>query len=85
MANDEKELITLDFVEYDSVAALKFLIGLFEQNKASGLVFAVALKHKRKHPRITGVTGSLANNLIEAAGLAGVLHLEMVTQALEHH
>lgn len=85
MANDEKELITLDFVEHDSVAALRYLIGLFENNKASGMVFAVSLKHKRRHPRIIGVTGALAVNTIEAAGIAGVLHLEMVKHAAEHY
>lgn len=78
-----KELIALDFVEHDSVSALKFLIELFEANKAAGMIFAVSLKHKRKHPRMTGATGTLATNLIEAAGFAGVLHLEMVQAALD--
>ena len=80
----DRELITLDFVEHDSISALRYLIGLFENNKASGMVFAVALKHKRQHPRIIGVTGSLAGNAVEAAGIAGVLHLEMVKHAAEH-
>lgn len=81
MANDTKELIALDFVEHDSIAALRYLIDLFENNKASGMIFAVSLKHKRKHPRLIGATGSLAGNAIEAAGISGVLHLEMVRNA----
>lgn len=79
-----KELIALDFVEHDSIAALRYLIDLFEKNKASGMIFAVTLKHQRKHPRLTGATGGLASNLIEAAGVAGVLHLEMVRYAADN-
>lgn len=75
-----KEVILLDFVEHDSIAALKFLISKFEKNEASGMVFA--LKPKHAGPRcFTGATGTLATNLYEGAGVAGVLHLQLVQLA----
>lgn len=76
-------LVELDFVEHDTIAALKYLIDLFEKGEASGMIFSVKLKHKRKQHRLTGATGSLASNLNEGAGFAGVLHFQIVQQALE--
>jgi hypothetical protein len=78
------ELIKLDFVEHDSIAALKYLITVFEENRASGMVFALTMKHKTKTKHLTGVTGRLAGNVFEAAGLAAVLHLQMVRIATDN-
>lgn len=75
------EIIQLDFVEHDSIAALKFLISKFENNEASGMVFALKLKHRHKNPTFTGSTGTLASNSLEGAGVAGLLHLQLVQQA----
>lgn len=77
----DKDIILLDFVEHDSIAALKLLIKKFEANEASGMVFALKLKHESGTPHFTGATGSLAAKPLEGAGLAGVLHLQMVQLA----
>lgn len=79
------ELITIDFTEYDSVEAAKFLVKLFEEGKASGMIFAVNMKRQPKQPRIMGVTGKLADNSVEAAGLAAILHLHLSKLALNNH
>lgn len=76
-------LVQLNFIEHDTIAALKYLINLFELGDASGMIFSIKLKHKRKQHRLTGATGSLASNLNEGAGFAAVLHLQMTQQALE--
>lgn len=75
-----KEVILLDFVEHDSIAALKFLMSKFEANEASGMVFALKLKHKAPSC-FTGSTGTLATNVFEGAGIAGLLHLQLVQHA----
>lgn len=80
----KKEVILLDFVEHDSIAALKFLMSKFEANEASGMVFALKLKHKHHSPCFTGATGTLATNAFEGAGVAGVLHLQMAQHANEY-
>lgn len=75
-----KEVILLDFVEHDSIAALEFLIEKFKKNEASGMVFALKLKHKG--PSVfCGSTGTLASNIFEGAGISGLLHLQMVQYA----
>ena len=81
MADD---LIKLDFIEYDSIEALKFLKSVFQENRASGMIFALTMKHKAKNKHLTGATGRLANNVIEAAGLAAILHLQMVRNAADN-
>lgn len=75
-----KEVILLDFVEHDSIAALQYLISKFEKNEASGMVFALKLKHKAP-ACFVGATGTLATNVFEGAGVAGLLHLQMVQHA----
>ena len=76
----DKDVILLDFIEHDSIAALKFLISKFEKNEASGMVFALKMKHRRG-PCFTGATGTLASNAYEGAGVAGVLHLQLAQHA----
>lgn len=80
----DKKVVLLDFVEHDSIATLKFLISKFEANEASGMVFALKLKHKHHSQCFTGATGTLASNVTEAAGVAGVLHLQMAQHANEY-
>lgn len=75
-----KQVILLDFVEHDSIAALEFLIKKFKANEASGMVFALKLKHKAPSCFV-GATGTLASNIFEGAGVAGLLHLQMVQHA----
>lgn len=77
------QIVSLDFSEQDTVAALEHLIRMCRANQIAGLIFVAALKHKRKHARYTGSTGRLAENYVEAAGHAGVLHLQLVQHALE--
>lgn len=79
-----KEIILLDFVEHDSIEALKFLIRKFDANEAAGMVFALKLKHKHPRPCFTGATGVLATNAYEGAGVASVLHLQMAQHANEY-
>lgn len=77
----DKDIVVLDFVEHDSIAALKFLISKFESNEASGMVFALKLKGKHHRPCFTGATGGLATNAFDGAGVASVLHLQMAQHA----
>lgn len=71
-----KELIELDFHEHDTVAALRYLIQQCDAGNISGIVFGCAMK-RGKRPMF-GATGRLASNGIEAAGMAGILHNQLV-------
>lgn len=77
--HDEKELIMLDFVEYDAIATLKHLITLFEENEAAGIVFAVAMKHERKRDHLFGASGRPAFNLVEAVGMTALLQRHLLS------
>lgn len=79
----EKELIVLDIVEHDTIAALQYLLGLCDENRVAGIIFAVALKKERTRPHICGSTGRLATNMVEAAGVGGMLSLKLTQEALE--
>lgn len=74
-----KELITLDFVEHDAIAALKYLITIFEENKAAGIVFAVAMKHERTSDHLFGACGRTSANLVEAVGMAALLQRHLLS------
>ena len=74
-------IIMLDFIERDSIEALKFLTSKFERDEASGLIFGLKLKHVSR-PCFTGATGTLASNFLEGAGIASLVHLQMVQYAM---
>lgn len=80
----DRELVLLDFIEHDSIAALKFLISKFEKNEASGMVFALRLKNRGSSQCFTGATGTLATNVFEGAGVASLLHLHMAQHASDN-
>lgn len=67
----KKELIHLDFHEYDTAEALEYLAGLVREGQVSGMIFAVTIKKGRRP--LFGATGLLASNGIMAAGLAAIL------------
>jgi hypothetical protein len=79
----DKKLIALDFVEHDTAAALNLIMGLVQEGRVAGMVFAVQLKHHRPHHRMFGATGRLASNLSEGAGLASMLNCQIAHEALE--
>lgn len=81
-AND-KELIVLDIVEHDTIAALEYLLSLCHENRVAGIIFAVAIKQAKTRHHICGSTGRLATNLVEAAGVGGMLSLKLTQEALE--
>lgn len=76
------KITTIDFTEHDTIAALQYMISLCEKNEVAGMVFALALKHKRDHPHLCGATGRLASDTVEAAGIASMLNLKMTQDAL---
>lgn len=79
----EQELIALDFIEHDTIAALDYLRGLCDQNRVAGMVFAIALKQSRSRNHICGATGRLATNLVEASGVGAMMSLKLTQEALE--
>lgn len=81
--NKGKELIALDFTEHDTVALLEYLLGLCKENRVAGMVYAVSLKHARKHPHFCGSTGVLATDLVKAAGVGAMLQLKLSQEAME--
>ena len=81
----KKELIVLDVVEHDTVAALEYLLTLCAKNKVAGLIFGVALKNERTHAHLCGATGRLATDLVEAAGVGSMLHMKLTKQAVERN
>lgn len=80
---DKKELIELDFTEHDTIALLEYLITLCNENRVSGMIYAVSLKHARKHQHYCGSTGVLASDLVKAAGVGAMLHLKLSRDAME--
>lgn len=79
----KKQLIVLDVVEHDTVAALNYILALCNENKVAGMVFALALKNDRQHPHLCGATGRLATDLVEAAGVGSMLNLKLTQEAME--
>lgn len=79
----KSKLATLDFTEHDTIEALRYLISMCEQNKISGMVFAVTLRNGRKRRHLFGATGRLASNNVEAAGMACLMQGHAVRHAIE--
>ena len=65
------DVIILEVHGHDTAAALTYLLGLVNENKISGMVFGVMMKHGARP--IFGATGRCASNDIEAAGLSAIL------------
>lgn len=78
-----RKLIELDFTEQDTIALLEMLINMCKDNRISGIVYAVSLKHGRTRDAICGATGRLADDKIEAAGLASMLSYKAAQEAVE--
>lgn len=81
----DRELVELDFTEHDTVAMLELLLTYCRQNRIAGIVYAVSLKHGRTRDAICGTTGRLADNAIEAAGLASMLSYKLSREAVEKY
>lgn len=79
----EHDLIKIDFTEHDTIALLELLISMCKENRVSGMVYAVSLKHGRTRDAICGTTGRLADNVIEAAGLAAMLSHKINQESVE--
>lgn len=78
-----RKLVELDFSEQDTVALLQMLIKMCDENQVAGLVYAVSLKHGRTRDAICGTTGRMADNIVEAAGLAAMLSYKTSQEAIE--
>lgn len=79
----KNNLSTLDFREHESIAGLRYLIQLCEDDQVSGIVFAVKLKRPRKRRHLYGTTGRLADNPDEALSLAALMFGHATREALE--
>jgi hypothetical protein len=79
----KNDLISLDFTEHDTVAMLEMLLEYCKQNRVGGIVYAVSLKHGRSTTAICGATGRLADDAIEASGLAAMLSFKLTQDAVE--
>lgn len=75
-----KKMVSLDFHEHDTEAALNYIMSLVQEGQVSGMVFAVSIKRGRA---LFGSTGRVASNLPESAGLASMLQHQMCRNALE--
>lgn len=78
-----RKLIQLDFSEQDTVALLTMLIKMCDEGHVAGMVYAVGLKHARARDAICGTTGRMADNIVEAAGLAAMLSYKVSQEAVE--
>lgn len=78
-------LIDLDFTEHDTVALLEMLLSYCKKNRVGGIIYAVSLKHRRPSMAICGATGRLADDAIEAAGLASMLSFRLTQDAIEKY
>lgn len=78
-----RKLIELDFTEKDTVALLEMLINMCNENRVGGIIYAVSLKHDRTRDAICGSTGRLADDVVEAAGLAAMLAHTLSRDAIE--
>lgn len=78
------KLLELDFTEHDTIAALEYFLQMAKDDKIGGALVAISLRNKRKSDNVFAATGRLGTNLKEAAGLAGMLHYQMVHSALEY-
>ncbi len=81
----KNKLIQLDFTEQDTVAMLEMLITYCKENRVGGIIYAVSLKHGRTSTAICGATGRLADDAIEAAGLASMLNFKLSQEAVEKY
>lgn len=79
----KRELIVLDFTQHDTIAELKRLITLFEENKADGMIFAVALKHERNRNHIFGSTGRASANPLEAIAMGALLQHHLLNDCAD--
>lgn len=76
--------VVLDFSDPEIEHALDFIRGLHEQNKVSGMIFALTMRNDRQHPYLCGSAGRIARNHIEASGLSNMLQLKLTQEALDH-
>lgn len=79
------KILELDFTEHDTIAAFEHFLKMAREDKIAGALIAVALRNKRSSDHVFAATGRLGSNLTEAAGLAGLLHFQMVTSALQNN
>lgn len=73
-------LVSLDFHEHDTVAALELLIKLAEEGHIAGLIYGAV--PKRGTRPLFGATGRLASNNVEACGVAAILEDQFTQQYL---
>lgn len=73
-------IVSLDFVEHDTIAALQYLIQLTEDGHISGIVYGAVTK--RGERPIFGATGRLATNNVEACGIAAILEDQFTQEYL---
>lgn len=74
------ELVTLDFHEHDTVAALEYLRALTESGLIAGIVYGAV--SKRGSRPLFGATGRLATNNVEACGVAAILEDQLTQEYL---
>lgn len=77
MKTRNPEIIDLDFHEYDTIEAMRYIISLCERDLVAGVVFGVAMK--RGQENLYAATGRLASNVVEAAGVSAILR-DRITQ-----
>lgn len=80
----KNNITAIDFTERESIAGLRYLIQLCEDDQVSGIVFAVKLKHPRKRRHLYGTTGRLAANPDEALSLAAIMLGHATRHAIEN-
>lgn len=78
------KLLELDFTEHDTIAAFEYFLDMAKRDMIGGSLIAISFRNRRKSDHAFAATGRLGSNLTEAAGLAGLLHLQMVQSALEN-
>lgn len=80
-----RRIVSLDFTETGTAAALAMLQDMAEKEEISAMVFAIKLsrKSKRQRHRMFGATGRAADDIDVASGLSCALALSLTSEAFE--
>ncbi len=77
----QRELILLDFTEYDLIKALDELREMAVAGEINGLIFAAKYTNPGKHRHFFGAEGRYQGNIDEALGVATQLQMDIAKQA----
>lgn len=80
-----RRIVSLDFTETGTAAALSMLQNMADDGEIAAMVFAIRLSRtsKRQRRRMFGATGRAADDIDIASGLSCALALSLTKEAVE--